>query len=140
MMRKKNEFSFIYPEITGYFLSTLRFLYNLEKNNDYLKSGQQTSDWLIKLNEDNGGIIQGIYNSQIQNLSYSFDTAICAKGLLDYFLISNDQKYLESAKILTLQIEHFLESDGMLKPLKNLSTNEFEEDSKFGINKKVVYI
>jgi rhamnogalacturonyl hydrolase YesR len=133
---KKNEFSFIYPEITGYFLSTLRFLYNLEKNNDYLKNGQQTSDWLIKLNQDNGGIIQGIYNSQIQNLSYSFDTAICAKGLLDYFLISNEKKYLESAKTLTLQIEHFLESDGMLKPLKNLSTDKFEENSKIWYKQK----
>lgn len=133
---KKNEFSFIYPEITGYFLSTLRFLYDLEKNNDYLTSGQQTSDWLMKLNQDNGGIIQGIYDSKVQMLSYSFDTAICAKGFLDYFLISNDKKYFEFSKKLISQIEIFLESDGTLKPLKNLSTNNFEENRKIWYKQK----
>ena len=133
---RKNEFSFIYPEITGYFLSTLRFLYDIEKNNDYLNSSKQTSDWLIKLNQDNGGIIQGIYNSKIQTLSYSFDTAICAKGLLDCFLISNNQKYFEFAKNLIFQIEDFLEPDGTIKPLKNLSTNNFEENNKVWYKQK----
>ncbi len=133
---KKNKFSFIYPEITGYFLSTIRFLYDVEKTNNYLESGQQTADWLIKLNQNNGGIIQGIYDSQIQNLCYSFDTAICVKGMLDYYLISNDQKYLQSAKTLILQVEDFLESDGTLKPLKNLSTNQFEENSKVWYKQK----
>lgn len=126
---KKNKFSFIYPEITGYFLSTIRFLYDIEKTSNYLENGQQTADWLTELNQNHAGIIQGIYDSQIQNLSYSFDTAICVKGILDYYLISNDQKYLQTAKTLILQVEDFLELDGTLKPLKNLSTNQFEENS-----------
>ena len=133
---KKNEFSFLYPEITGYYLSTMRFLFDIEKSNNYLKNGNLTADWLMQLNTKNNGIIQGIYNSQIQNISYSFDTAICAKGILDCFLITNDQKYLQFAKTLILQVEDFLESDGMLKPLKNLSTNQFEEDSKVWYKQK----
>ena len=28
----KNEYGFLYPEITGYYVSTLRFLYNIDKN------------------------------------------------------------------------------------------------------------
>ena len=34
---KKNSFSFLYPEITGYFVSTLKFLYHIEKDEKYLK-------------------------------------------------------------------------------------------------------
>ena len=30
-INKKKEFSFLYPEITGYFISTMRFLYEHEK-------------------------------------------------------------------------------------------------------------
>ena len=133
---KQNKFSFIYPEITGYFLSTLRFLYYVEKSNNYLENGQHTADWLMELNHNNKGIIQGIYNSKIENTSYSFDTAICVKGILDYYLISNDQKYLQFAKTLILQVEDFLESDGTLKPLKNLSTNQFEEHSNVWYKQK----
>jgi len=133
---RKNEFSFLYPEITGYFLSSIRFLYETEKNQNYLDLGEMTSDWLIDLFKNNGGIIQGIYSSTPQNLSYSFDTAICAKGVLDYFLISKNQKYLDFGKKLVSELESYMEDDGTIKPLKNLKTDQFEESSKMWYKQK----
>ena len=132
----KNEFGFLYPEITGYFVSTLRFLYSFEKNSYYLEYAKFSANWLKKLFEKYDGIIQGIYNDNAQKLVYSFDTAICAKGLIDYYLMSKDNSYLETAKTLTYYLTNFLESDGTLKPYKNLSTNQFEEDPKLWYKQK----
>ena len=51
-----------------------------------------SSDWLIGIYEKHGSIIQGIKSEKpISNLSYSFDLAICAKGLLDYYEISSNK-------------------------------------------------
>ena len=81
----QNKLGFLYPEITGYFLSTLRFLNSIEKNDIYIDYGKKSANWLLSLYDKYGGIIQGIYDSKPKLLSYSFDTAVCAKGLLDYY-------------------------------------------------------
>lgn len=131
----QNKFGFLYPEITGYFLSTLRFLNSIEKNDIYIDYGKKSANWLLSLYDKYGGIIQGIYNLEPKLLSYSFDTAICAKGLLDYYLFSNDKKFLNFAeKLITETIDQSIESDGTIKPYKNLINNNFEE------NKNVWYM
>ena len=133
---KKNEFSFLYPEITGYFLSSLRFLYDIEKNPLILDLGEKISNWLIQLFDTHGGIIQGIYSSVPQNLSYSFDTSICAKGILDFYQISKNEKNLDFGKKLVSELELFIENDGTFKPLKNLRSNQFEESKKLWYKQK----
>lgn len=131
----QNKFGFLYPEITGYFLSTLRFLNSIEKNDIYIDYGKKSANWLLSLYDKYGGIIQGIHNLEPKLLSYSFDTAICAKGLLDYYLFSNDEKFLNFAKkLITETIDQSIESDGTIKPYKNLINNNFEE------NKNVWYM
>ena len=128
---KKNEFAFLYPEITGYFISTMRFLYEHEKNEKFVKLAKASSNWLIQLYEKHGGIIQGISRQGIpQKLAYSFDTGICSKGLLDCFAITKEEKFLEYAKKLNQWIlNETIENNGFVKPTKNLQTNEFEEDT-----------
>ena len=92
---KANEFSFLYPEITGYFVSTLKFLNYVEDDEKYSQYAKYSCDWLIQIYEKYGSIIQGIKsNKPTSDLSYSFDSAICAKGLLDYYEISKDKHYL----------------------------------------------
>jgi len=125
----KMKYGFLYPEITGYFLSTLNFLNSVDKNNIYIDHGKKSADWLLSIYKKYGGIIQGIYNLQPKTLSYSFDTAVCAKGLLDYYSFSNDKKIFEFAKKLIYEIiNETLNSDGTIKAYKNLTTNEFEEN------------
>jgi hypothetical protein len=129
---EKNEFAFLYPEITGYFISTMRFLYEHEKNEKFVKLAKASSNWLIRLYDKYGGIIQGISTHGVpQKHVYSFDTGICSKGLLDCFAITKEEKFLEYAKKLNQWIlNETIESNGFVKPTKNLQTNEFEEDTK----------
>ncbi len=129
---KNKEFAFLYPEITGYYASTMRFLYEHEKNEKYLRFAKASCDWLIGLYEKFGGIIQGISPQGIpKKFVYSFDTAICSKGLLDCYLISKEKKFLEYAQKLNSWIlSDTMENDGIIKPVKNLETNKFEIDDK----------
>ena len=53
----QNKFGFLYPEITGYFLSTLRFLNSIEKNDIYIDYGKKSANWLLSLYDKYGGII-----------------------------------------------------------------------------------
>jgi uncharacterized protein YyaL (SSP411 family) len=129
---KNNEFAFLYPEITGYYASTMRFLYEHEKNEKYLNFAKASCNWLINLYEKHGGIIQGISSQGIsKKFAYSFDTAICSKGLLDCYLISEDDRFFQYAKKLNNWIlNETIENDGTVKPVKNLKTNKFETDDK----------
>ena len=125
----KKEYGFVYPEITGYFLSTLRFLNSVEKNDLYIEYGQKSAEWLLSIYEKYGGIIQGIYGQAPKKLSYSFDTAICAKGLLDYYALSDNKKFFEFGKKLVDEIvNETIQPDGSVLPYRNLINNQFEED------------
>jgi rhamnogalacturonyl hydrolase YesR len=132
---KTKEFAFLYPEITGYYASTMRFLYEHEKNEQYIHLAKASCNWLINLYKNFGGIIQGISpQGNPKKYVYSFDTAICSKGLLDCYMISKDNKFLEYAQKLNNWIlSETIENDGIVKPVKNLETNKFE------INDKVWY-
>ena len=129
---KNEEFAFLYPEITGYYASTMRFLYEHEKNEKYLHFAKASCNWLIGLYEKFGGIIQGISSQGItKKYVYSFDTGICSKGLLDCYLISKDNKFLKHAQKLNNWIlSDTIQNDGIVKPVKNLETNRFEIDDK----------
>ena len=122
---KKKEFSFLYPEITGYFISTMRFLYEHEKNEKFIELAKASSNWIIRLYEKYGGIIQGISTQGLpQKFIYSFDTGVCTKGLLDCFAITKEEKFLEYAKKLNQWIlDETIQSSGLVNPVKNLETN-----------------
>ena len=49
---KTKSYGFLYPEITGYFLSTLRFLHSLEPNDDLVKLAKNSANWLIKIHQN----------------------------------------------------------------------------------------
>ena len=134
---KNKQFAFLYPEITGYYASTMRFLYEHEKNEKYIDSAKASCNWLIDLYEKHGGIIQGISPDGItKKYVYSFDTGICSKGLLDCYLISKNKKFLEYAQKLNHWILFdTIENDGTVKPVKNLETNKFEIDDKIWYKK-----
>ena len=125
---EKKSFSFLYPEITGYYASTMRFLHSHDEQIEFVKRAKASCNWLAKLFDSNGGIIQGIYpNGKSHPFVYSFDTAICAKGMFDCYKISNEEKYLTYGKKFNLWIiNNALTSDGTIKPLYNLESQKFE--------------
>ncbi len=134
----KSEYGFIYPEITGYFLSTLRFLHEIEPHAQLIEQSKQSADWLMKIHDKYGGIIQGIHTEEAkQKLVYSFDTGICAQGILDCYQLTQEKKYLNFAQMLLTWIKNeTIESDGTIKPIYNLSTQKFEEDTSLWYKQK----
>ena len=130
---KKNEkFGFLYPEITGYAVSTFCFLYQLEKNDQYIKLAKASSNWIIGIFEKFGGIIHGLEdeNNSRKQLAYSFDTAICTKGLLDCFKLTKDERFLDYAKKLVEWLKGAITIQGTILPYMELKSNEFRESDE----------
>ena len=136
--QNKGEFGFLYPEITGYFINVSRFLYTLSEDPKLIERALSSAEWLIRIYEKHGGIIQGIGTvSSQRNLVYTFDTAVCANAFLDCYLLTKNKNYLEFGKSLSHWIiDKALESDGRLKPYKNLDTNSFEESNTLWYKQK----
>ncbi len=124
---------FIYPEITGYYLSMLRFLNGIEPDGELVKKCMLSADWLMKIHGTYGGIIQGISDDMSKRgLVYSFDTGVCAQGILDCYLLSGEKKYLDFAHGLLEWIrDEAMEPDGTTMPVYDLSAKEFTTDTSF---------
>ena len=135
---KKCNYDFIYPEITGYYISCMRFLHNLFHDQKYVEKAESAALWLIQLEKEYGGIIQGINTEKNnQQLVYSFDTGVCVKGFLDCYELTKKKPFLDiSKKLLNWIIDQTLENDGTIKPIKNLKTNQFEEDNTLWYKQK----
>ncbi len=134
---KSQRYNFLYPEITGYFISTLRFLNNINPDEKISLHAKHASDWLIKIYEKHGSIIQGIKTDSENLYSYSFDSAIVAKGLLDYYEMTHDDYYVDFArKILNDLEKNYIEDNGTVKPFKNIQTNKFLESNDVWYKRK----
>ena len=129
---KNQKYGFLYPEITGYSVSAFCFLHSIEKEEKYIKLAKTSSDWLIGLYEKFGGIIQGLddKNDSRKKFAYSFDTAICAKGILDYYRITQDEKYLRFSKNLVKWLEDAISDQGAILPFMELQSKEFKESDE----------
>jgi hypothetical protein len=127
---KDQKFGFLYPEITGYYISMIRFLYVHEKNEQYLNYAKSSADWLVQIYKKYGNIVQGISSDDSQQkFAYSFDISICAKGLLDYYLLSKKEIYLDYAKqMMTSIINEAIDEDGSIRPFKLINSQNFEEN------------
>lgn len=126
------KYGFLYPEITGYNVSAFCFLYKNENDEKYIKIAKASSDWIIKLFEKFGGIIQGLddENDSRKKLAYSFDTAICAKGLIDYYNLTHDENYLRSSKKLLKWLEDAISDQGTILPFMELQSKKFKENNE----------
>ena len=133
----EKKYSFLYPEITGYSASTLSFLYEISPNSKLDELAKANTTWLIKIFQKFDSIVQGISpDKKRQKFAYTFDAAICAKGLLDYYKINNSSELLDTAKSLLTWLIPAINSDGTVLPYKNLESNNFEEDSDVWYRKK----
>jgi len=129
---KNQKYGFLYPEITGYSVSAFCFLHQIENEEKYIKLAKASSDWIIGLFEKYGGIIQGLdeENDSRKQLAYSFDTAICAKGLLDYYNLTQDERYLRFSQNLVKWLEDAISVQGHVLPYMELKSKEFKESDQ----------
>ena len=133
----EKKYSFLYPEITGYSASTLSFLHEISPDSKLDNLAKANTAWLIKIFQKFDSIVQGISSDKNrQKFAYTFDAAICAKGLLDYYKINKSSELLDAAKSLLTWIVPAINNDGTVLPYKNLELNNFEEDSDVWYRKK----
>lgn len=132
-----SEYSFLYPEITGYAASAHSFLYQKEKTQLYLKLAEANANWLIKIFDKYGGIVQGVSSEKSRKkLAYTFDTAICAKGLLDAYFITKSSKFLEYSKKLVSWLTPAIKEDGTIMPFMELELQKFRESDDVWYKKR----
>lgn len=135
-------FSFLYPEITGYNISVMKFLHTQENFNSYLDIAKLSGSWLMNIQDKYGVIIMGVGSDQKKSeLAFSFDNGICAKGLLDLFEMTKDDKYKQYAKRLLEWIStNCIDDDGTIKPVMDLKSQKFVEDSVWYMQKGCLHI
>ncbi len=129
---KKNAYGFLYPEITGYFIDTMYFLYNVDKQEKYKLLAETSANWLINIFEKFNGIIMGIENdTPIQNLSFSFDTGICSTSMFKCYELTNNKKYLNFGVSLLQWINSgSIENDGTIFPFYDHEKKIFLENNE----------
>jgi hypothetical protein len=84
-----------YPETTGYLIPTLYDYYHYTKHEDWKKFAINASDWLLKIQHQEGGW-QGLQVDEKCDLRV-FNTAMILDGLIRTYIEENDKKYLEAA-------------------------------------------
>ena len=135
---KNNNFGFLYPEITGYFIDTMHFLYSIEKQEKHKLLAEASANWLMTIYEKFGGIVMGIENNiPTQNLSFSFDTGICASSMFKCFKLTNKKKYLDfGVSLLDWINSGSIESDGTILPFFDHDQKTFLENNEVWYKKK----
>ena len=135
---KNNTFGFLYPEITGYFIDTMYFLYNTEKQEKYKLLAEASANWLIMVYEKYGGIVMGIENNApTQNLSFSFDTGICSTSMFKCYELTNNKKYLNfGVSLLNWINSGSIENDGAIFPFFDHNKKTFLENNDVWYKKK----
>jgi uncharacterized protein YyaL (SSP411 family) len=135
--KKEAKYGYLYPEITGYTSSAFSFLAKVEKSDNFSEMSLKSSQWIMKIFDKYDCIVQGLGDKSRsrENIAYSFDTAICAKGLLDSYSVTKDTTLLDYSKKLVQWLSGAVEEDGRLKPYFNRETRQFEESDEIWYKK-----
>lgn len=114
----ENKNEHIYPEVTGYIISLLRYLHSIYGDGRLVELARASGDWLIQLAERyEGTVIIGIENGIDIKQSQSFDLGIVCKGLLDLYELVKDEKYLQYAEKMADTLVNAMNPDGSVKPM-----------------------
>jgi len=124
---EKDEYPFIYPEITAYTVSTFLYLGQLEKA---VKSGKWLMNNAQYIGTDKSA--EGGFFWKVQHpvyfkskFLYSFDTGICISGLVELFSKTKERKFLDSAVMAGNWLVNVMQNkDGSFKPFYNLTTKD----------------
>lgn len=109
------EYSFLYPEITGYAIQLLCKLH-AQGYSVCLPNAVKAGDWLVANQNKDGSFFckqfSKTVNSQKDESFYTFDAGIISLGLLSLYRHTTNRKYLEAAlKTLTLLL-NYQKTDG----------------------------
>ncbi|MFH0732443.1 MAG: hypothetical protein V2A72_05940 [Candidatus Omnitrophota bacterium] len=132
-------YSYLYPEITGYAITTMCFLHELKKEALYLSKAKIAAQWIIeKAMHPNGGVLTrdyvkypvSHYSFESANI-YAFDSAMVAFGLLKLYKAAKDKKYYQAAKnIVNFLIDNMLGENKLFYPIFDGKNDKVYEDDK----------
>jgi len=120
-------YSFVYSEITGYGITTLLYMKNIEK-------AKAAANWLIKNAFHKCGGFKTKYftteKSFINNYIYTFDTGMILFGLINLFKATKDTTYLDTS----IKVADFLircqKRNGLFYPIYDTKTDSFVENKE----------
>ena len=118
---EQKNFTFAYPEITGYALTLLTYLYSLEKNPIYLQKAKQAAEWIIKkvVDQDGGCFSCFPYLSSFnknQGIKYVFDSGMILNGIVNLYREVPDNRYLNSSIKIAEWLQDMQQKDGSFIP------------------------
>jgi len=97
------QYSYLYSEITGYFITLMCYFYNNSKDNRYLINGEKAAEWLLNTTYVNGAFRclftkggPSKYDHK-HNEMYSFDNGVIVNGLANLYRLTKKEKYLTAA-------------------------------------------
>lgn len=134
---KKREHSFLYTEITGYFISFLSLLHRYSRNKEIKRKLIKSAEWITKTMRYEGSdpYAQGAISWQYDlrqgkaTKAYSFDCAMCSKALFDAYIVSGNKRFLAQAeKTLQWIIDVMMNEDGSVKPAYDWGEKRFTYD------------
>jgi predicted small secreted protein len=114
---QKQEYSFLYPEITGYAIQILTRLYNQTKKTSHLDKAIKAGNWLLQKQKLDGSFYCKYFPAQqkCDKSFYVFDAGIINCGLMDLYKTTSENKYLRAAtKTMNLLLK-FQNPDGSFK-------------------------
>ncbi|MDD5194096.1 MAG: hypothetical protein PHQ96_00270 [Candidatus Omnitrophica bacterium] len=128
-------YSYLYSEITGYGITTLLFLYDIEKDAVCLDKAQAAAAWLKKIAMhpccgmrtrfySNDTLADKTYSFAQENI-FSFDTGMVLYGIANLYRVTAVPEYIAMAtKIADFLIGVMQQDDGSLAPIYNPKRKE----------------
>ncbi len=117
----KKAYEYAYSEITGYGISTLVFLYNLDNDNLLLERARIATDWLRnKAQHKSGGILCRYFYGKANFMGsfeneeiFSFDCGMVLNGVTSLYRLNKDKRDLEFCiKLANFMINKMQKPDG----------------------------
>lgn len=126
-----HQWTFVYPEITGYAISVYCVLYRVSGREQYRMAATNAAAFLLRYQatSDFGGAAGAFPQAIVEpddapsRAYYSFDTAMCIQGLLALYGVTGDEALKAAAQragnwLLTMQLE-----DGCFRARYDLETD-----------------
>ena len=97
--RRTKDYAFLYPEVTGYAITTLLFLHSLDRNPLFVARAKAAASWLLEqaVEPRSGAVLCRFDGTRWLERQCTFDNGICLNALVNLFRVTRDEAYLDAA-------------------------------------------
>lgn len=129
---KKKDYPFVYSEITGYGITTLLYMWEMEKKKALIDKAKLAVDWLMTNAYDKCGgfktryfrLENGIYSFQ-NSIVHTFDAGIILYSIVSLFNDTKEQKYLDIAKNVANFLLNGQKKDGLFNAMYDAENEKY---------------